>query len=176
MLNHLAVILVLAGADPAAKVPESCRDLAEQLVDSLRNGDSVGYAHCWLPLRRIDAITRVSKRPIPKDQLKAMRAYFQKRNYQVARSFEILSDLFSKQGEIEELKLVDVTIQGDVKERDGMRQITMFYVTVALGETQYKITIDDGVEDGGEWFFSDTPLHVEGGLGNRSISFAGTDE
>jgi hypothetical protein len=176
MFSHLAVILILAGADPAEKVPAPYHDLAEQLVESLRNGDSVGYALCWLPLRRIEAIASASKRPIPTDQLKAMRAYFQKRNHQVARSFNVLSDLFRKQGKIEDLRLIDVNIQGNVKERDGLRHITMFYVTVALGEAQYKITIDDGLEDGGAWFFSDRPLHVEGGPDSESISFAENEE
>lgn len=91
-------------------------------------------------------------------------------------TFNVLSDLFTKHGKIEDLKLVDVTIQGNVKERDGLRQITMFYVTVALGESQYKITIDDGVEDEGVWFFSDVPLTVEGGPQRKSVSFSAKEE
>jgi hypothetical protein len=176
MLSHLVVVLILAGANPAEKAPPPYHDLGEHLVESLRNGDIVAYAHCWLPVRRMNAIALASKRPIPKDQLKAMTAYFQKRNQQVAHSFSVLSELFTKQGKLEDLKLVDVTIQGNVKKRDGLRQITMFYVKVALGEAQYKITIDDGVEDGGAWFFSDTPLYIEGGPDNESISFAGKEE
>lgn len=176
MFSHLAVVLILAGANPAEKAPEPYRDLGEQLVESLRNDDIVGYAHCWYPIRRINAFARASKRPFPKDELQAMNVYFQKRNQQVAHSFKVLSGLFKKQGDLKDLKLVDVTIQGKVKERDGLRQITMFYVKVALGEAQYTITIDDGVEDSGTWFFSDKPLHVEGGPDNKSVSFAAKEE
>ena len=51
MFSHLAIALILTGANPAEKTPEPYRDLGEDLVESLRKGDIVGYAHCWVPIR-----------------------------------------------------------------------------------------------------------------------------
>lgn len=171
MIHNLVVImLILTVANSVDKAPEPYWDLGEQLVESLRDGDIVSYAHCWLPVRRMNAIALASKKPIPKEKLKGMKVYFKKRNLQVAHSFKILCDLFKKQGKLKDLKLVDITIQGKIKERNGLRKITMFYVTVALGDVQYKISIDDGFEDGGVWYFSDKPLSVDGGPDSKHVS------
>ncbi len=170
MINNLVVMLILTAANPVDKAPAPYLDLGEQLVESLRDGDIVSYAHSWLPVRRINALALASKKPIPKEKLKGMKAYFQKRNSHIAHSFKILRELFKKQGKLKDLKLVGVSIQGKIKERNGMRTITMFYVTVALGDVQYKITIDDGIEDGGVWYFTDKPLSVEGGPDRKHVS------
>lgn len=176
MFSHLIISLILAGANPAEKAPELFQDLGEQLVESLRNDDIVDYAHCWASYRRLNLIAQASKEPVPKDELKAMKPYFQERNQQVAHSFKVLSDLLKKEGDLKHLELVDVSIQGKIEERGGLRHVTMFYVAVTLGEARYKITIDDGFEDSGTWYFSDEPLYIEGGPNNEHVSLRAKEE
>lgn len=176
MAKYIALLLILSVATQANGMPKPYYDLGEQLVESLRNHDIVAYSNCWTSYRRVRELAKASNKPIPKEELDGMKKYIQERNQHIASSFKILTELFKKEGELKKLSLLDVSIQGKVKERGGVKQITMFYITVGLGKSQYQVTIDDGVEDNGVWHFMDKPLYIEGGPDNKHISLLRKDD
>ena len=160
----------------AENVEKPIRDLGGRLVRAIRNDDIVSYAHCWTSTNRMNTLLKSSKKAISPEDLDRVSLYFDARNRQIAHSFGTLSGLLKAQGKLEDLKLVEVTISGSVRDEDGLKIITKFFVTVSLGESKYTIVIDDGVQDNGTWFFTDKPLHVQGGTIDGILSLQTKDK
>ena len=100
-----------------------------------------------------------------------MKGYFEDRNRHVAHSLKVLTETLARRGDLAQLTLVE--IRGRVAEKRGIRTTSMFHVLVSLGSDKYEITIDDGFEDTGSWYFSDKPLRLENLSTGKAVSLQG---
>jgi len=140
-------------------------DLGDRFVDSLRKNDAAAFAACWVNAARMKEILAASGRTVGEREQK----FLAERDQGVKKSFETLIDLLKKQGRLEEVKLVEVWHRGEIKERDGFKQVSMFRITIELSGQRYDVRVDDGLEDQGQWYFVDKVLGVDVGARRSAI-------
>lgn len=177
MLTHFAAVLLLFAADPQKTDDPPFQDLGKQFVESLRSEDVVAYSQCWSSFRRLKVLAQKIEVPpeheaeVPSHDV--MKTYMEARNRHVAYAFEKLVETFRATGDLKRLQLV--SIEAHVVERVGFRSASMFHLTVALGETHFRIGIDDGLEADGTWYFQDTALEMTNLSTRERISLRSPD-
>ena len=170
MIKHTILILTLL-ATAQAEETKPYYDLGEQLVSSIRNNDIAEFSSCWASSRcMVQVKASATGKPVSKKGLEGAVQFVGRRNKHVAHSFTVLTELFKKEGELKNLKLIDVSIEGDIKERGGVKMISVIYITVKSDKSQYIIAIDDAFEYKGMWYFMDNPMYIKGGPSNNKVS------
>lgn len=147
--------------------------LGQSLVSAISENDIVSYSQCWLSIRRGDAMMK--ELGIPEKESKGLRGYLLKRNKRIVDSFRKIQKLIDdKKIDRKSIKLKSCEASNVRKRKAPKGQITnahSFNVIMLVGQKEWRLKINNGVLDGGMWYFSDSPINLY--AGKEILSFHG---
>jgi hypothetical protein len=160
-MRLIFVLLVLTHSVSIAANDGAAQSVGKALVEAIVSNDVVAYSQCWISTRQMEYHFERMGIKSPFENLKQ---YHANRNKSVAESFEKIQQLIASQSvkrESIQLKSCEAKQVRTLRAPNGVSMLAgHFTIVLTAGNDDWRFEIDDGLFDGGVWYFMDSPLNL----------------
>lgn len=151
----LPVFLSLRSADAETAMEQ----LGERFARALEQNDRTAFQECWLSTQALPKLVEKIdplKRATALKEVDQMADYYRKRDQELDKSFQQLIARIAGRRPVR-LK----SIQAVASTKDGITKTSKWDIVLDTGGAPISITVDDGFEVDGRWYFSDRILMIQ---------------